>query len=212
MRELFSNIRFYVLVFALLWAIGIYIYSFNTVAVNQLLIIKLTRLYALTAISFLYVALLIGPVVHVFAWLPYKAKLIHARRGIGVSAFFFSLLHASLAFFGQLGGFAGLPYLPGKYLLAISLSATALLILSMMAATSFDYMVKKLTYRWWKFLHRFVYLAGFLIVVHALLIGTDFANRLSPVSIVSSILLVVLLVVEAIAWSKYLILIRRKAK
>lgn len=208
MAPLFKNSRFYILLFALLLAVGIYVYAFNTVTTNALLIDKVLRLYALTSISFLYVALLIGPAVHIFPFLPYKGKIVWARRGVGVSAFFFGVLHASFAFFGQLGGFAALPFLPGKYLLAISLSATALLILTLMAATSFDYMVRKLTFRRWKFLHRFVYLAAFLIIIHALLIGSDFQDRSSPIFIVSFALLIFLLIVKALAWDKYLVITR----
>lgn len=209
MRSLFSNIRFYILVLAVLFSVGLRIFVSATTADNQLLTIKLTQLYAFSALGFLYAALLIGPAIRVFPFIPAKSKLIHARRAVGISAFYFVLLHSNLAFFGLLGGFRGLEYLDSKYLLAIGLSFTAEMILSLMAATSFDYMVKKLTYRWWKFLHRFVYLAGTLVVAHALLIGTHFQNLFSPVALVSFALLAFLLVVEVIAWAKYLRLKRR---
>lgn len=206
--KLLSNSRFYILAFAVLFSIALFSYVLVTAGWGQLAIIKLTRYYAFCAISFLYVALLIGPAVRVFPFIVQKGRLIHARRGIGVSAFYFVVLHSSLAFFGQLGGFPGLFYLDNKYLLAISFSFTAEVILSLMAATSFDFMIKKLTYRWWKFLHRFVYLAAFLVIVHALLIGSDFQDRSSPIFIVAFALLVFLLVVEALAWDKYLALTR----
>lgn len=210
--RLLKNTRFYILAFSLLFSIAILVLVSSFYHSRELAVIKLTRLYAFSALGFLYAALLIGPAIRVFPFVPLKSKLIHARRAVGVSAFYFALLHSNLAFFGQLGGFGGLGYLDGRYLLAIGLSFTAEMILAAMAATSFDYMVKKLTYRWWKFLHRFVYLAGTLIVAHALLIGSHYRDLFSPVALVSFGLLAFLLAVEAIAWAKYLKLKRRTIK
>lgn len=210
--RLLKNTRFYILAFSLLFSIAILVSVSSFYHSRELAVIKLTRLYAFSALGFLYAALLIGPAIRVFPFVPLKSKLIYARRAIGVSAFYFSVLHSNLAFFGQLGGFGGLGYLDGKYLLAIGLSFTAEMILAAMAATSFDFMVKKLTYRWWKFLHRFVYLAGTLIVAHALLIGSHYRDLFSPAALVSFGLLAFLLAVEAIAWAKYLKLKRRTIK
>lgn len=121
-------------------------------------------------------ALMATPVTQLFPQLPFRVQYIKARRAIGVSAFLFGLTHANIAFFVQLGGFQGLSLLSGKYLLAISLSSTALFILFLMAATSFDFMVAKLTYQRWKVLHRFVYVAAIFSVIHALLLGSHFQN------------------------------------
>ncbi len=90
-------------------------------------------------------------------------------------------LHALLAFFEQLGGFVGLSFLSNTYLVAISLSATALVILGLLAATSFDSLVKLMKFRRWKLLHRLVYLAGVSILFHALLLGTHFQNLSDPI-------------------------------
>jgi len=204
--RLLKNIRFYILAFSVLFSIAALVAVSNFYPAGELMVIKLERLYAFSALGFLYITLLIGPGIKVFGFIPYKSKLIHARRALGVSAFYFVLLHSNLAFFGLLGGFGGLGYLDGRYLLAVSLSFTAELILALMAATSFDFMVRKLTYRWWKFLHRFVYLAGTLIVIHALLIGSHYQDKFSLVALVSFALLAFLLAVEAIAWVKYLVM------
>lgn len=202
MFSLLRNIRFYILVGAVVFSVALYFFVLGTS--GGVVITKLTRYYALVALGLLYVVLTIGPSVRVFPWIPFKSKLIFARRGLGVSVFYFALLHASMAFFLELGGFGGLGFLGSKYLLAISLSFTALVILSLMAATSFDFMIRKLGYSRWKFLHRFVYLAGFLIVLHALLIGSDFQNLSSRWAQLSLVLLASLLIVEALAWIKYL--------
>src|SRR5258708_1943827 len=169
-RSLFTNVRFYVLIFSVLLSVGFYLYVRLTIPEGALQIIRLTQYYALSALTYLYLAVLAGPLMYVAKWFPFRAQYLKARRAIGVSAFYFGLLHALLAFFGQLGGFAGLFFLSGNYLLAISLSFTALVILFLMAATSFDAMVTKLTFPKWKLLHRFVYLVIVLILIHALML------------------------------------------
>ena len=165
---MFRNIRFYVLAASFLLSAALFLYIDRTT--------RLTQIYALAAVTYLYFALLAGPLCYTFKFLPFRGHYLKARRAIGVSAFYFGLLHACLAFFGQLGGFKGLGFLPGKYLLAISFGFTTLVILSLMAATSFDYLIRKLTYPKWKMLHRFVYLAGILVIIHALMLGTHFSN------------------------------------
>ncbi len=127
-----------------------------------------------------------------------------ARRALGVSAFYFGLLHGLFAFFGQLGGFAGLGFLSSKYLLAISLSFIALVILFLMTVTSFDFMVAKLTYPKWKFLHRFVYIAGVLILLHALMLGTHFSDLSSTIPQIFFSALAILLLLEANRFDTYL--------
>lgn len=170
MKSLFSNIRFYVLIFSLFLSVIEYVLAKKTIV--------LVPVYAYTAVFYLYLALLAGPLTKLFIWFPMRAQYIKARRAIGVSAFFFALLHARFAFFDLLGGFSSLPTFNGTYLIAITLSSIALLILTLMAATSFDYMVKKLTFPKWKMLHRFVYVAALFILIHAILIGSRFQEFL----------------------------------
>ncbi len=175
MSRLFKNIRFYVLSSSILLSILIFIQTRATVPGGSLQIIRLTQYFALISLFYLYLAILAGPFIYTFHGFPFRRQYFKARRALGVSAFYFGLLHACFAFFGQLGGFAGLAFLSEKYLLAISLSFTALVILTAMAATSFDFMVRKLGSRW-KMIHRFVYLAGFFILIHALMLGTHFSD------------------------------------
>ena len=51
MKDLFSNIRFYVLLISLCWGIAVFIYLDGAVHSEQLLIIRLTQWYALTAVQ-----------------------------------------------------------------------------------------------------------------------------------------------------------------
>jgi DMSO/TMAO reductase YedYZ heme-binding membrane subunit len=202
--KLFTNIRLYVLLAGLALSAGIYGYVAATIPAGNLRVIRLTEIYALTAAFYLYVVLMIGPAVYMFRSLPFRGPIYRARRALGVSAAYFALLHASLAFFGELGGFAGLPFLSTKYLVAITLSSAALLILLLMAATSFDKAVAYLSFRRWKFLHRFVYLAGVLIVIHALILGSQFVDLGGLIPQICFGLLAVLLLIQANRFDAYL--------
>lgn len=190
-----TSVRFYVLLFSGILSVAIYHWVTSSVE-RPLQNLTLVQYYALTAMIFLYLTLLAGPFCYTFRSLPLRAQYLKARRAIGVSAFFFAILHVYRGFFGELGGFGGLQFLPGNYLLAIMLSLTALIILFLMAATSFDFMVAKLTFPVWKKLHRFVYFAGIFILVHALLIGSHFRDFSTPIPIVAFVLISFLLILE----------------
>jgi DMSO/TMAO reductase YedYZ heme-binding membrane subunit len=198
------NIRFHVLLFSFFLAVGIYIWITATIPPSQSRISKLTETYALCAASFLYLALLVSPILHQFPRLPFRGDILKARRAIGFSAFLFAVIHTSFAFFGELGGFAGLPFLSNKYLLAGGLGLMALIILTLMASTSFDFMVAKLRYRKWKMLHRFVYLAGLALIIHILMLGTHFVNVSSLIPQIFFILLTILLLLEGLRFDDYL--------
>jgi len=73
-----------------------------------------------------------------------------------------------------------------------------------MASTSFDKVVAFLGPARWKNLHRLIYLAGVLIILHVYLIGPHFADRLSPQSILFITALAILFTLEAIRFKKYL--------
>jgi DMSO/TMAO reductase YedYZ heme-binding membrane subunit len=197
-KSLFNNIRFYVLAGSIVFSLFVYLYIITVIPLEQLQIIRLTQVYALSSLAFLYLALLAGPFCYTFKRFAYRGPYLKARRAIGVSAFYFALLHSSFAFFGQLGGFEGLGFLSNKYLLAISLSFTALIILFLMAATSFDFIIAKITFPRWKMLHRLVYLAGIFILIHALMLGTHFEDLFGFVPQLVFVGLMFLLTLEAL--------------
>ncbi|MBI2430590.1 MAG: ferric reductase-like transmembrane domain-containing protein [Candidatus Levybacteria bacterium] len=177
MMSLFSNIRFYVLILSVVLSLGEYFFIQQWFSDREK-VAMLVPLYAYTALVYLYLAMLAGPLTKVFPFFPFRASYLKARRAIGVSAFYFGVLHARFAFYDFLGGFAAIPFLDTRYRIALVLSSTAILILTLMAATSFDYMVKLLTFPKWKMLHRFVYVAAIFILIHAILIGTRFQEFL----------------------------------
>ncbi len=83
------------------------------------------------------------------------------RRPFVLSAIVFALPHAYLGFFRLLAGFEGLPFLSGRELAAISLSFTALVLLFVAA---------------WRLPWGWLWTAGTLLLIHALIIGSHFAH------------------------------------
>ncbi len=174
MQQLLQNTRFYILVFSLVLSLLILNWATASFGSERLITIRLTQVFAFVAVIYLYLTMLIGPVIHIFPQLPYAQKLKHARRALGVGVFYFAFLHAYNAFFKQLGGFSGLGFLSERYLISIGLSAVALLIFFLLTITSFDKVIIKMTFVRWKWLHRSVYLAGVFTFIHAVMLGSHF--------------------------------------
>lgn len=203
MHELFHNIRFYILTTAIVFSLVINTIMVSTISSPQLQTIRLTQIYGLTAFAFLYLSLLAGPFCYMFASFPWKKQYLKARRALGVASFYFAGLHATIAFFGQLGGFEGLGFLTTNYQIAIGLSTTALCILLLQAMTSFDAVIAKMTFPRWKIVQRFVYVAGIFIIIHIVMLGTHFQDLTSPFVRFTYIALAFLFFLEALridAW------------
>ncbi len=208
-RSLLRNIRFYILFFSLVLSLTIFFWTIFTTPQAAIKVINLTRIYAFCSITFLYFALLCGPFCYTFRSFPYRPQYLKARRAIGVSAFYFALLHSLFAFFGVLGGFKGLGFLDARFIFAIALSFVALIILSLMAATSFDFVITKMTFKRWKILHRLVYIAGIFVLIHALLIGSHFQNLLEPIPLIYLSAVAFLLYLEA---KRVIVFLQKKLK
>lgn len=204
MNSLLKNIRFYLLVAAVLYSVGIFYWGITSFKSPLTQNIRIEQVFALSAITLLYLTILVSPLLFTFPELPYGNEYKKARRALGVSAFYFGLLHTLLTFFGQLGGFEGLSFLSDKYVIAISMSVTALIILFLMSATSIDFVIKKMSYPRWKFLHRFVYLAGVLILIHSLMLGTHFIDLSTSIPQILFVSIAILLGLEALRFDSYL--------
>lgn len=132
---------------------------------------RLEQIYGLFAIAFWFVAMIIGPLGHIIDK-NHTKHLEFSRRAIGVSAFYFASLHLLIAFFGQLGGLSQLPLLPGVFVWTLSIGLIAWVVLLALASTSFDAVIKRMTFRKWKWLHRFTYLGMILVLLHIWVLGT----------------------------------------
>lgn len=197
-------IRPIILTLSVIIAIYFYVTVTASIPSADLQKIRLIQVYALIAITYLYISLLVSPLYAVFPYLPWRGLMVRARRATGVSALFFALLHSSIAFFGTLGGFAGLSFLNSNYILSIGLGAIALTILLLMGLTSIDQAIRILGPNW-KRLHRFVYLASLLVLIHATLLGSHFADlsQFIPKLMYSAAFLLFLL--EVIRFDRYLL-------
>lgn len=169
--SLLYNLRFYVLMTTLFSSVMIFASMRISIESDQLFLIRTQQIFGLCGVALWYVALIISPLSYVLGKDRMK-HIIFARRGIGVSAAYFALLHGAIALFGQLGGIQQLALLPTLFKWSLFAGTIAFIILCIMAATSFDVVIRRMTYRRWKLLHRLGYIGGVLAVIHVWSIGT----------------------------------------
>ena len=135
---------------------------FDNLSINP--IADYTRRTGGTAITLLLLSLAVTPVQTTTGW----RKVSTGRKSLGLWAFAYAVLHM-LVFVGLDYGFSLefilLDGLPTKPYILVGLAA--LLILLPLAITSTKRMQKRLGKRW-KALHRWVYAAGILAVIHYL--------------------------------------------
>jgi sulfoxide reductase heme-binding subunit YedZ len=112
-------------------------------------------------IKLIFLSLAITPARRILQW----PRLILVRRMIGVGAFAYAATHLTLYVVDQA---FDLPKVASEIVLRIYLTIgfTALLIVSAMAMTSTDGMVRRLGGRRWRRLHQLIYAGALLVVVH----------------------------------------------
>jgi methionine sulfoxide reductase heme-binding subunit len=141
----------------------------------------------LTALVLLLTSLACTPLREIFDW-PWAVGL---RRMLGLFAFFYASLHAATYALLDQGGkvsriFADVTKRP--FILA---GFSALVLLIPLAATSTAASVRRLGFVRWKRLHRLVYLAGALAVLHFLLrVKKDVTEPAIYIAILAAFLLV----------------------
>jgi len=136
---------------------------------SNLFAIRLEEFYAWLSLGLLATAISIGPFYKLFRNATGKSLMFDARRLLGVGAAWFATLHVVLVY-NSLFKFANPFSLPDEYQRSFLVGAIALIILLAMAFTSFDIAMKTLGV-WWFRLHRFVYLAVLLVLLHLFMIG-----------------------------------------
>lgn len=141
-------------------------------ASDQLFYIRAEQVFGLLSVIYLYVALIISPLTKVFGERHRLKHLVFARRAIGVSSAYFAALHIMISVWAQIGGLSGIELLPARFKISFALGAVAFTVLLIMASTSFDKIIKIMTLRRWKWLHRLVYIAIIFIILHVWMIGT----------------------------------------
>jgi DMSO/TMAO reductase YedYZ heme-binding membrane subunit len=197
-RRLLTNSRFWILAAAITLSVNIAGFTQLEVPAGNLQTIRIEQTYGFISLFLLYLAILASPLTSVFPNLPGKNSYLHARRAIGVSACFFAALHGYITFFGQLEGFSGVKYLSHTYSLSILAATFAFGVLCIMAATSFDWVVARMSYHRWKLLHRLVYLACLGVLFHVILIGPHYDNGLTFLSMLTYLAAAFLVILEGL--------------
>ncbi|HEY4160540.1 MAG TPA: ferric reductase-like transmembrane domain-containing protein [Candidatus Saccharimonadales bacterium] len=197
-RRLLMNSRFWILAAAVTLSVNIAGFVQLLVPAGSLQTIRIEQTYGFIALLLLYLAILASPLTKVFPRLPGRNAYLHARRAIGVSAFYYALLHGYITFFGQLDGFGGIQYLNRTYSISLLAGVFAMGILAIMAGTSFDWIVDRMGYKHWKLLHRLVYLASIAVLLHVVLIGPHYDQGLSLLGLVTYLAAALLIVLEAL--------------
>lgn len=137
---------------------------------GELSAIRLEELYAWLSLLLLIFAMSIGPFYKIFPKTRAKQLIFDSRRMLGVAAGWFALLHFAIVY-DVLFKLSNPIFLPERYKLPTLVGFAALVILLIMMATSFDAAQKNLK-KWWFRIHRLVYLAALLILLHTFMIGS----------------------------------------
>lgn len=194
--RLLTNNRFWILALAVTLSINVAGFVQLQIPDGTLQVIRIEQAFGFISLFCLYVAIIISPLTKVLPNLPAKAAIVHARRAIGVSAFYYAALHVYLTFFLQLGGFEGIAYLDTVYWWSLVLGLFAFGVLIILAVTSFDYVVAKMSYKYWKRMHRVIYAGSIAVLVHVLLIGSHFSDGLTVIGAVTIVAVGFLVVIE----------------
>lgn len=142
------------------------------------------------ALRFLIITLAVSPVARIKA----LADLVRLRRMLGLFAFFYAALHLS--------SYVGLDqFFDGEAIFDdivkrnfITIGIVTFLLLLPLAVTSTGKMIRRLGARRWKRLHRAVYFAAILAVVHYwMMTKADFREPLAYGAIVAALLILRLL-------------------
>lgn len=113
-----------------------------------------------------------------FKWYPRLAVHWRMRRYLGVSGFILIFFHVATVMRFIFNYDLGRVYYSFNPLVnPLIFGVVAYVILFIMTITSTDWMVKKLTPRVWKFIHRFVYIAYISSIFHFILINPRALNN-----------------------------------
>ncbi len=181
----------------------VYIHILSVLPHGSLRYTQIEEWYGFASIVLLFLVMLAGPLYRVFPNLRFKKTYYGSLGGLGISAFYFALLHAYVSFFYLLYGFHGIPFLQPGDLASVTLGFISLLILAVLAGTSFTYAMKFMGV-WWKVVHRFVYIAAFGALAHVALVGDHYENTASGVYLLTLLGVIMLLVLHGIIFQRSL--------
>lgn len=163
---------------------------------------------AIWSVRFLLISLAITPLNTLFGW----RSLIKQRKPAGLWAFAFGVMHF-LLYIAEIGTDIWLQYpIPDYY---AALGVIALVILAALAATSTKWAMARFG-KGWKRLHRLVYAAGILGVVHGLIEATShkYVSLYNPITwheiVVYMVILALLLATRLPVVRRFLVNVRHR--
>jgi DMSO/TMAO reductase YedYZ heme-binding membrane subunit len=165
-----TGIRLYIGVATVLIAAEVWWWASVTYGGSNVRIIRAEEVYAWLALICLQIAVSIGPFLKLAPGIPGKQLFRDSRRLIGIAAAVFATLHASISYVA-LFHVANPFSLASVYQRSFALGVLGLLVLLLMAFTSFDRAFHGLGI-WWFRLHRLVYVAALAGVMHAFMVGS----------------------------------------
>ena len=165
-----KGVRLYIALAMVTVTLDVWLWAAVTYSDSILFATRMEEVYAWLALGLLALAVAIGPVYSIWPGLPGKLMMRDARRLVGVGAAWFATLHATIAYV-SLFKVANPLDLPHAYQQSFALAIVGTVILLAMAFTSFDRASRSMGI-WWFRLHRFVYLAILVSLLHAFIIGT----------------------------------------
>lgn len=171
-KKYWDNIWIFFIFSVVFWGIEFCLQYF-WLAVGQL-DQSLVRSFALTGATFFAAALFSSSI---FKWFPRAAIHWQVRRHFAVSAFVFLVVHAAfVTWFYYKFNIAQEYATLNPFENPIVFGALALPILFVMAATSTEYAMNKLSPKVWKNLHRLIYVGFILSLLHMGLINPALLN------------------------------------
>ncbi len=197
-----KGIRFYIAIGIFMVSLEAWWFTNSVYSGSSLSTIRLVQIYAWLSVGLLGIALSIGPFYKLFPNVPCNKLFKDARRMLGIGSAWFALLHSLIAYFVLFKSMANPFKLPAEYKAAFFIGLIALIILLAMALTSFDGAFNKMGI-WWFRLHRLVYVAAALIILHGFIISNQATN---------AFVITVLVVFSFILFSFHTVIIRKKRK
>ncbi len=203
--KLNTHIRLYVYVLCALWgfgALGFQLINFQ----GDNFVKEMIRIYGFSALFLLFLTLTPGLIRVYFPHFILDSIMIKSRRALGLSTFTFALAHGVWAFiFYFSADLNNVSKVSPSYQVAFYFAAAALFIFFLLAASSFDKVVELLSFKGWKILHRLVYLAFLLSVLHTFIRGTHLSLPYQTIALGMVYLTLTFILLEIMATVIYVI-------
>lgn len=185
---------------SVVWSLYLYYYAASYIPTTDSALAWLMRAYAFTALGLLFIVLTPGLLRVYIPTCRFNGILIYIRRALGLSMFFFASLHGLIGLLHNLSGsLSSIFFLAPRYQIALFCSGGAFSILSVLALTSSDKVLRTIGSKKWKMIHRGIYIAAILILFHAFFIGSHFTNPVSTVPLIVNVLALIYILLELLA-------------